>query len=204
MSSIYFEDDVFPTAFDKVKIQEDLSNIYNNDLVVHAKEVSDIAHMYALMESSVLSGGYDGKYLYIVAGSTGMNDAVTAFKSLLSTYSIGYVGTSDKVVSIPKKNSEVTFATYTDVVDGKYDYINATTIVVDLDYGNETKATLERIEPIMKGCLDFAGRVVGFLTDFDNLPTGTSSSVGTAGMFRMNDSNELEVYNGNIWILMKP
>jgi len=111
MSIDLFDDGNFPVGFDKEHVKEDMENVKTNRLLVHGADISTLAKLYVLVEASMINGGYDGKYLYVMSGKNSLPDMVEAVKSLLDTYNITYTINATSLF-IPKKNSEINFATY--------------------------------------------------------------------------------------------
>ena len=200
--SIDFFDTNFQMGYDKLQLIEDVDAINNNVPCPNGNANQPLVSFIALLHSVINVGGYDEMYMYV--SDDDIPTVRESFCRTLTSYGIGSV-VNDSSINLPKKNATIMIVSMDDVMQGKYDYVAASKIVVDVIYAKHSMAALTDLHDRMKSCLDFSGTIIGFIDDFSNMrliPTKPDIQVGT---FRKNeDTDMLEVYDGAQWLSLTP
>ena len=200
-----FANDKFPDFISKQNVLDAMPLLYKNITPTCGKDDAEFARLMILMETTVVSGTYDGKCLFVVSGKDNIFDLMDLLDSALNVHNVDYIETDTGVVLV-KKNAIIEFATYPDLINDNYEFFDGDTVIASLNYNVESKQSMIAIEPKLKKALGLAGKLYGFVDDVnDFIPQGNTLASVVTGQMRGNDvTGKIEVYTGTQWKQLQP
>lgn len=199
-----FGDD-FPDAFDKQEVEDGMALVYKNQRPA-SDDINRLARIFVCLKECVADGIYDGRYLYVIDTNMDATDVYSDVVLFLSHYNVPHSAPEAREIDLPSFNIKIEFVGIADILDGDYEYYDASKIITDLRYGIYDKDELDEIEKQLKKCLSIFGSIYGFINDpyVARMAHMTTSPSGlTRGEMRINNGGS-EMWDGTKWISIKP